>query len=304
MRNQETDELDALRRALGQPPPPEHIWQEPFDHDPAYLQTLARLRPEERADPRDLWDYADDMRYVEVQKDFLLYALPFCLRAWREDLRGEHSGYGAFVEMFYPALVDGRILDRLLNAEEAAAVSSFMCAAILEEVDEQRGSSFSGISARPYRWVRALTTYGVLFPDMERLWTASWSGNTLGRAIASIQYISCLLYGEQENPVFAPWTRRGGGGPPCPWEFEGHLYTHCWLAPNVAFLRHTLNAARVIEVLRDAASRLVGYPEHETAARILGDAGERRALLESRCRELPQILQEKQDPGILREWSQ
>jgi hypothetical protein len=156
------------------------------------------------------------------------------------------------VEWFYPTLVDGRILDRVLTVTEAAAVSSFMRAGILEEIDEQQGLSFIGTDSRPYRWVRTLTTHGVLLPDIDRLWTAWWSLDTPGRATATIQYISCLVYGDEENPVFAPWTQLGGGGPPCLWEFEGHLYVHRWLAPNVAFLRSTLSAARVTEVLRQA----------------------------------------------------
>jgi hypothetical protein len=288
MRNQEIDELDALRRALGQPMPPKEIWQEPIDCDPAHLHALARLQPNERAHGGDLSAYARDLKSMVVQEEFLRYALPFCLKAWREDLRGEYSGYGGFVAHFYPALVYGRILDSVLSPDEAAAVSSFMRAVILEEIDEQRG---------PYPCVRVLTTYGVILPDIERLWTAWWSLDTPGRAVAAVQYISCLVYGEQENPVFGGWA-------PCLWEFEGYLYDHCWLAPNVAFLRSALNAVSVTEVLRRAVDRLAGSSEQETAARVLADAGERTALLESRCRELPEILEEKQDPSTMREWSQ
>src|SRR5205823_5381620 len=113
----------------------------------------------------------------------------FCLRAWREELRGKHFrgerfGYGAFLERFHPALVNGRILDGVLTPQEADAVSSFMRAVILEEIDKQRGLSFVGMRARPYRWISALTTHGVLLPDIDRLWTAWWSFNTVGRAIA------------------------------------------------------------------------------------------------------------------------
>jgi len=76
-----------------------------------------------------------------------------------------------------------------------------------------------------------------------------------------VQYISCLMYGHYENPVFARWTPDGGGGPPCLWEFEGHLYSHRWLQPNVDFLRETLSARSAGEVLVRAAERLVGEPE-------------------------------------------
>lgn len=32
------------------------------------------------------------------------------------------------------------------------------------------------------------------------------------------------------DPVFAPWTQAGGGGPPMLWEYAGHLYEDGWRA--------------------------------------------------------------------------
>jgi len=233
-----------------------------------------------------------------------LWLLPFCLRAWRHNLRGQDASYGGFVEGLYPALVDGGILDRILEEDQRAAVALFMREAILEEIDDQAGLSFSGMNARPYRWVYALTTYGVLHPDLEQLWTVWWALGTRGRAVAAVQYISCLAYGEHENPVFAPWTREGGGGPPTLWEFAGHLYTHRWLEPNVGFLAMTLQASRVTEVLRSAAARLATEAEGDEAGRVLAGLATRTAVLSHRCRDLPRILAEARQPGVLPEWSQ
>jgi hypothetical protein len=67
-----------------------------------------------------------------------------------------------------------------------------------------------------------------------------------------------LVYPENENPVFAPWTPNGGGGPPCLWEFEGHLYSHRWLEPNVAFLNRVLGVRGVSEIINRAVDCLVG----------------------------------------------
>src|SRR6266576_3591907 len=75
-----------------------------------------------------------------------------------------------------------------------------------------------------------------------------------------------LMYAENENRVFAPWTPDHGGGPPCLWEFEGHLYAHRWQEPNVNFLKRILAVKRVGEVLAQAVERLVGQPEHDAAA--------------------------------------
>jgi hypothetical protein len=140
--------------------------------------------------------------------------LPFCLESWRDDLRGTHSGYGGFVEHFYPVLANKQIFDLHLNRKQSAAVSDFMRESILEEIDDQRGLAYRGPGSRPYRWIGAFTTYGVLLPDIEDLWNSWWSLETVGRAIATVQYASCLMYLANENPVFAAWTPDGGGGPP------------------------------------------------------------------------------------------
>lgn len=197
--------------------------------------------------------------------------IPFCLEAWHEDLRGTNSGYGGFVEHFYTALANRNVFDKHLTRVQSAAASEFMRESILEEINDQRGLSYRGTGARPYRWITALTTQGVLTPDVEHLWTTWWSIDTIGRAVATVQYISCLMYPVNENPVFAPWTPDSGGGPPCLWEFGGHLYTHRWLEGNVQFLKRSLNPQRASDALSRAVERLADQPEHSDAANVAGD---------------------------------
>ena len=231
MRQHETDAIAALRRALGGHAPPRTITQDPFDADPDHLRRLVRLKPDERAAPGDLWDYTQALRYTEIQRGLLIHLLPLCLRAWHDDLRGARN-YGAFVEHFYPVLADRHVFDTHLTPKQADAVSAFMRQAIVAEIDDQRGLAYSGANAHPYRWVRALTTHGVLLPDIDALWTSWWALDTVGQAVASVQYISALMYRNDANPVFAPWTPTEGGGPPCLWEFGGSLYAHRWLEPT------------------------------------------------------------------------
>lgn len=292
-----------LQQAFGANKPPEIITQEAFDRDDRHLRRLARLAPDERANASDLWAYTQDLRYTKIQGPLLAYLLPFCLEAWREDLRGLDEGYGGFVEHLYPVLADCHVFDVHLTPKQTEAVSTFMREAILEEIDEQRGLAYQGMSARPYRWIRALTSYGVLLPDVQRIWTAWWSLETVGRAIAAVQYNSCLMYSENENPVFSPWTPDGGGGPPCLWEFEGLLYEHRWLEPNITFLRDILNATGARDVLHRAVERLAAQPEHEVASRVLADLPRCIATVESRCAELPLLLQTTQKSTSSLEWS-
>jgi hypothetical protein len=299
------DQIDALvvfRRAYGRVTPPDKISQEAFEGDDRHLLRLARLKPGERARPEDLWEYTQDLLYTQIQGPLLAYLLPFCLDLWREDLRGR-DGYGGFVEYFYPVLADRGVFDKHLTTMQTAAVSEFMRQTILDEIDDRRGLSYQGMRARPYRWVRALTTYGVLLPDMDHLWSAWWTLETVGRAIAALQYISCLMYPENENPVFAPWTPNGGGGPPCLWDFEGHLYSHRWLEPNIRFLEGVLNVADVSDVLNRAVDRLADPPEHDVADTIRADLPLLTDTLQARCVELPRLLKASQEPGRLHTWT-
>jgi hypothetical protein len=51
------------------------------------------------------------------------------------------SGYGRFVEYFYPLLANKHVIDLCLPPRQSAAVSDFMRQSILEEIDDQRGLS-------------------------------------------------------------------------------------------------------------------------------------------------------------------
>jgi hypothetical protein len=99
------------------------------------------------------------------------------------------------------------------------------------------------------------------------------------------------MYPENENPVFAPWTPDGGGGPPCLWNFEEHLYEHCWQSPNIQFFRETLNAPNVSSVLNRCAERLADQPENTVAMQIQADLPLLVETLEARCLKLPQLLE-------------
>jgi hypothetical protein len=292
--------IAALRRAFGKTRP-ENITQDAFDHDDRHLRRLLRLERGEKPNSEDIWEYTQDLRFTQIQGPLLVYLLPFCLEAWREDLLGISAEYGGFVEHFYPVLADRHVFDLHLALKQAAAVSEFMRQTILEEIDAQRGLSYRGSNARPYRWFHALAGYGVLLPDLERLWTAWWSMSGEGRAVAVLQYISCLMYPENENPIFATWTPHEGGGPPSLWEFEGHLYSHTWLEPNTTFLKQFLSPATIAKGLNDAFARLVS-PQRETATAMIADFPLLIDTVEARCRELPLILAANSGSHPL-EWS-
>jgi hypothetical protein len=297
------DPLATVRTAFGNPQRPLEIHQRAFDGDEEHLHRLIQLEPGQRAAPGDLVDYCLDFEYNEVQRDLLRYVFPFCLQAWEDDLRGRCDGYGAFIEYFYPALLGGRVFEEILSPSEVTAVADYFRSGILREVDEQRGLQYASSRARPYRWFRAFATYGVLLRDIQQLWSAWWAVETIGRAVAVLQYISCLIYDDRSNPVFERWTCDQGGGPPILWEYEGHLYDVRWLEPNVVFLRKELTGKRLRQVIDYAVARLRGEPESATANRISRDLDASARVVESRCQELPDFLGKVQQSPADLHWS-
>jgi hypothetical protein len=244
-----------------------------------------------------------DLNYAEIQSSLFVYLLPMLLEMWRNDLRGTDNSYGGVLEYFYPVLADRKVFELHLKPKQTNVVSEFMRQAILEEIDDQRGLKYQGARTRPYRWFRELATYGVILPDIDRLWSAWWSMDTVGRAVAAVQYVSCLMYSKYENPIFLPWTPNGGGGPPCLWYFAGYLYTHRWLEPNVTFLRKALTVGSIEEVLDRAVKRLVEQPEYPIAAEVQADFPLCTETMAARCAELPRLLEITQSPGKSFEWS-
>ena len=181
------DVRSALRRSLGATRPPEAITQETFERDDLHLRRLVRLQYGERPSGDDLFSYTEDLRYTEIQTSLFVYLLPVCLELWRNDVRGIDTNCAGLVEHLYPILADRHVFDVHLTPKQTTVVSDFMKGVILEEIDGQRGLTFEGSRARPYRWIGELTTYGVLLPDRERLWTQWWALRTIGCAVAAIQ---------------------------------------------------------------------------------------------------------------------
>jgi hypothetical protein len=286
------DPIAAVRRALGDPTPlaPDAVWQKPFDYDTGHLHRLAVLPPSASAEPADLVAYALDFKYEQIQKDLFLHVLPFCLRAWHEDLKSPFGRYETFVDEFYPALLRGGVFDGVLNQREADAVGDYMRDAILARIDAQDGLSFRGSKATVYAWFHALSTYGLLRPDIESLWSTWWAAGTVGRALAAAQYASCLIYDETANPVFDAWTRERGGGPPCLWHYRGHVLEERWRDANLEMLAGALTPDGVRGVLDRAVARLDGHPLRDKVASIRFRLEARTETLARRCADVIRFL--------------
>jgi len=292
MANTANKRLEELRQRLGSVTAPKEITQGVFEAGPEHLERLAALRPGEKASQWDLSDYMEDLQYrTDIQPSLFLYLLPFCLERWDEYIRNDNFECPVSMEAFYTVLGGTNVPSECLASEQRTAVQEFMRKSILEEIDSQDRLNFRGYPAQPYRWISALTTYGVLAPDIARIWNDWWTIDTQGQATAAVQYISCLMYSKDKNPIFAPYSREKGGGPPCLWDFDGYLFESRWQEQNVQFLENLLRSTKnVINVLTKAVDRLNAQSELAIAQKVLSDVPQCAERLAGRCEALPAIL--------------
>ena len=253
---------------LGDPSAPSVITQVPFDYDAGHYARLCR--PGTKPSGGDLYDYALDLEYQEIQQDLFLYLLPKCLSAWQENLTSSH--HPGAVEKFCAALAKHHGFRHLLSQPQFNAVLSFMRNAILDKIDQEKCLSYSGMHASPYAWISGIGTLGAVFPAVGELWQKWWSCPTVGRACGVLQYASVLMYPDDRNPIFSPWSREVGGGAPVLWDSEG-IMDQSWLPENVEFLRTTFTLNYVRDSISAAAVTLHGKIDSSVPELMVLDFG-------------------------------
>lgn len=276
------------------------IVQKQFDDN---NDSLARLSSEltEPPDEADLEDYALDLQYVELQRDLFEFVFPRCLEAWRRSLFTESTG---FVEQFHAALAARRLLDEYLSPSQREAVFAFMRESMLERLGSESRLSFTGSRVPPYTWVGFLGSFGVLVPEIDRLWTEWWTLKAEGHCVAALQYASCLMYPENQNPIFAPWTGQDGGGPPALWEAASVGFNERWLDVNTSFLRSALTASWLEERVQDAAGALRSHGESDVAQLMVAEIPNCRTRVVQRIPQLIERLRTPSKPGERPAWAE
>src|SRR5580692_3415196 len=71
----QSDRTIAFRRAYGKAAPPEKLTQEAFEGNDRHLRRMLRIKPGERPDLQDLWEYLQDLRHTDIQTPPKLPAL-------------------------------------------------------------------------------------------------------------------------------------------------------------------------------------------------------------------------------------
>lgn len=275
---------DRSRAIFGHPPPPSIVWERQFD---GFDQELARLAQTEWQiiQWEELWYYLHDLAYVELQPELFHYLFPVCLKFWRDSLMQNQPAAIGDAEFHY-ALHHGKSLERMVTPAQREAIYRFLHDAVMERLDAERGFTYTGASTPAYAWMQRFNSLGCVAPVIEIVWTSWWKFDSIGKAVAALQYASGFIYLRGDNPIFGMWTPEHGGGGPYLTENDAHIFDAGWLQENLDFLRRTLSAAYIQNKLQWAVNRLQGEPEALIAAQVAQDAWAQEDVMTIRIEDL------------------
>lgn len=238
----------------------------------------------------DLFDYVESYQFCEVQPAFFRFVLPEIVRIWGCNLTGESKAYGGYSEHVMAAFAAKPPYPEFLNEEQFQALSDYVSALIFERMSMESSASHSGWDEAPYDWFYALGSFMVVFPHLAEFWTQWWESAEEAFAVCTLQYISCLMYDDRDNPIFAPWTPESGGGAPALWETDGHIYDQSTHPDNVAFLEQTLTVDFVRDGLERARTVLTNPHSIRIAADMSKNFDEQLIFLDDHIEKLPLAL--------------
>ncbi|MEL6220071.1 MAG: hypothetical protein AAFR79_16660 [Pseudomonadota bacterium] len=127
-----------------------------------------------------------------------------------------------------------------------------------------------------YEWLLLNGEFMTSVPVIPFLWDRWWRLEQTGLMVAGVQWVSCLVYADRDNPVFA--ANAGGA------QFLPEPSTTGLPAPaaNVAFLEATLSYEWALGRATALLERLDGTPHGATARQMHIDLETRATIVEKR----------------------
>jgi hypothetical protein len=230
--------------------------------------------------------------------DDLRYLLPTLLRIWHHELSAKKGSW--FIEHLHQELSRTDLIENHLNETLRSAVITFMRHSLLERIGQENPLRIVGNSPT-HNWFGFMASYGVFTEDIPTLWQGLWEMPTPGHAVAVVQYASCLICKEGDNPVFAPWRSDIGGGSPLLWDYNSMGFDERWKESNVSFLQGTLSVNYLQEHLMKAERILSDRYMNSQVQAVLSNLLKYPERAQGRCSALPKALSIPSSPeGI--EW--
>lgn len=225
---------------------------------------------------------------MKLQPEVFDYLFPVCLMDWHQSLmRNQQCCRGD--AHFHYALIHGDVFSKMMNGRKRLQVFEFFRDSFLERLDAERGFVHNGSATPSYGWMGRFNDLGHVMPRIDLLWEPWWQLRTPGRAVAALQYCSGLMYPQNQNPLFDPYTPEKGGGGPYLGTTDNSLGGR-WLPENVHFLESVLTVDFVVQHIELAVGQLEDQPEALLARQIQSDLSSCEHLLTTTIKELPLLL--------------
>lgn len=153
----------------------------------------------------------------------------------------------------------GNVLAKMLSTKQGDEVEAVFRDSMLYRLNQQPGTLGGELRGPSFGWVLRLNSLGLISRCLSSLWQEWWGMGTRGRALATLQYCSGLMYFADENPFsLQPWASGPAGGSRIWWLNDSHVFDQGWPCENVDFVRGFLTAERVVKAVQDATAALTG----------------------------------------------
>jgi len=269
---------------FGNPPPAWSIKETQFEGNRERLRDLART-PVQKINFADLGCYYEDLAYVELQPEIFRHLFPACLMHWQQTLRQGLSCEVDNVDFHY-GVDRGDVFNKMLSPQERLEVFAVFHDGLILEIDRlETPREFGRETFGDLNWLFRFNSLAMVLPQIEPIWNSWWRTNTLGRALAVVQFCSLLTLQPRE------FDYQGPPIPPDVWEDDTNIYEHRWLPANVGFLKRTLTAEYAFKAINEAQKK---FPEEETFDNVVEACHQllnAPAIMEMRIEQLPEILQ-------------
>lgn len=294
-----TSEQDTLL-ILGTPVRPAYFSQEQFDGSNDFLHDIAN-DPKSASDTA-WWAYRLDLHYVTLDRGLFRWAFPHVLKQWRELMFASHwQSEPSFWELVGSRRFDGTwLLESMLPPGDRSLVFRYIRDVLLDRMELENSLVLVGNQPpKPYGWFDGLAALGYATEEVPSLVDEWCRLGTPGHAIAAVQYVSCLTFGEYDNPVFAPSTPEEGGGPPslsesgidirlrqsvpAPYrEYATPAERMTWKRVSATTFDAQVTVAAVRDLVNRAAVNLRSHPHAHIAERVARECANRGALIADR----------------------
>jgi hypothetical protein len=256
--------INAYFEQVGSPHRPEKVYQKAFDYDQTPLETLTNFKiGMERSEVLNwaLSEYNLDLEYVRpLQEDLMLYWLPLCMEYWQKSLFEKFNYY--FVWRFHEALhYSQNIIAQTIGKEIQSLTYRFMRDSILARISEEKYLSFSKQKTSSHFWIETLISYGSFADNIGELLQIWSKMDNFGFAISYFQYVSCLIYEWDINPLFIPPCTGGGA----PYLFDPVIE---WNKHNVESLEKWLEIKNIQHLISKAKAQIQNEDQIEIVSKL------------------------------------